>query len=91
MLPITNKGMNLIEECNSKMILEERNIKEAIDGNSQLKYPVNNYKIRDVFYKEYEKNGYEKAIKKVLFAKLLKIKLKLNKFIYMIYKKMKGK
>lgn len=39
-LPITNKGIHLIEECKEKIIMEERDIKEAIKGNAQLKKPV---------------------------------------------------
>ena len=38
-LPITNKGMSLIQSVKEKLNIYERPIEEAIEGNSQLKAP----------------------------------------------------
>ena len=95
LLPITQKGMKLIEECKEDMIIEERNIKEAVNGNTQLRRPSIKSKKYDKFKKIYLKYGYKKACKTFMrgnkFKAQLKIKLKNNKTIYMIYKKIRGK
>lgn len=89
-LPITDKGIKLFEECCDKMIYEERKIEEAINGNAQLRYatlkPKNYYK----FQKVYLKSGFSTAYKKTNKIKILKRKLKNNKYIYEIYKTLKG-
>ena len=88
-LPITDKGVNLFEECCDKMIYEERKIEEAINGNTQLRHaiikPKNYYK----FQKIYLKSDFLTAYKKTNKIKILKNKFKNNKYIYGIYKKIK--
>ena len=91
LLPITEKGQKLIEECKQEMILEERPVQEAINGNSQLMKPTVKHKRYKSFQKRYLKNGYEKACNTFMWKNKLKIKIRNNKIIYKLYKKIKEK
>lgn len=91
LLPITEKGQKLIEECKQEMILEERPVQEAINGNSQLMKPTVKHKRYKSFQKKYLKNGYEKACNTFMWKNKLKIKIRNNKIIYKLYKKIKEK
>lgn len=88
LLPITDKGMNFIEECKNDMELEERNIEEAIEGNSQLRHPSMKPRKYNKFVKIYEKQGLKKAYLKTRTIKQI---MKDNKFIINMYKRIKGK
>ena len=87
-MPITEKGTKLLEQIKEKLVLEERTIKEAEDGNDQLRAPVRNIKKRIKFEKTYKKNGYLNAMKKMI---TLKDRLKSSDFIYLNYQKIKNK
>lgn len=91
LLAITPKGEKLIKECEKYMQIEEREIEEAYNGNTQLRYPTRKTKQREKFKKMYKKYGYEKAIKKAMCKIRMKRKIKENKVIYQIYKKIKRK
>ena len=73
------------------MILEERPVQEAINGNSQLMKPTVKHKRYKSFQKKYLKNGYEKACSTFMWKNKLKIKIRNNKIIYKLYKKIKEK
>lgn len=88
LLPITEKGINFIEECKNYMELEERDIAEAIKGNSQLRHPSIKPKKYNKFVKIYEKKGLKKAYLK---TRTLKQKMRDNKVIMNIYKRIKEK
>ena len=91
LLPITEKGQKLIEECRPKMILEERQAEEAINGNSQLRKPTEKHKKYKIFQNKYLKKGYVKACNTFMWKNKLKKQLKNNKIIYRLYKKIKEK
>lgn len=86
-LPITKKGLKLINSCKKDMILEERSIEEAINGNSQLNKPIEITKKHNKFMKLYKKYGFKKAYYKTEKIRFIKKRLKNNKLIYFIYKK----
>lgn len=89
LLPITEKGMKLINENLDNIEIEERKIEEAIKGNSQLqtavKMPKNYYK----FKKDYVKLGFKKAYIKNNLIICLKRCIKRNKLFKKIIRKMK--
>lgn len=73
----SEKGENFVRTCSNLLYLEERKIGEAIDGNSQLRYPSLKHKNYELFKKCYLEYGFEKA---ALIA--LKDELKLQKREY---------
>lgn len=91
LLPITKKGQQLIEECKNQMILEERPLEEAINGNNQLMQPVNIHPKTEKFKRTYIKKGYLKACNTFMWKNKIKYCLKNNKTVYKLYKKIKGK
>lgn len=86
-LPITQKGIDLLEECKDNMLLEERSINEAINGNAQLNTTTVRPKNYDKFKKLYLKYGFRKSYEK---SKTLKQKMKDNHTIMKFYKLLKG-
>lgn len=91
LLPITEKGYNIIDECRQQIILEERPVEEAINGNMQLRKPSTKPKKNKIFENKYLKKGYVKACNTFMWKNKLKKKLKRNKIVYKIYKKIKEK
>lgn len=87
-LPITERGIKFIEECKKDMQLEEREINEAVEGNSQLRHPSIKPRKYDKFVKLYEKEGLKKAYLKTRTVKQI---LKDNKTIMNLYERVKGK
>lgn len=81
----TEKGKKLIDMIKEDCYAEERNVYEAINGNSQLRHPSIKNKEYEKFRTVYLKYGYKKASKKCL--RLDKNKKKLKK----ILKKVRGK
>ncbi len=90
LLPITDKGIELINNCIDEIIIEERDINEAIKGNSQLRQSVEKNKNYNKFKKNYLKYGFNKAFEKTYKIKAIKQRLKRNKIINKIYTKIKG-
>lgn len=90
----TEKGLNLVNDCKEKMFLEERNVLEAINGNSQLTHPSSKHKNYELFRKVYKKNGFSKAIHKSLWKEIniqkIKNVIKKNKFIFMFIKNVRN-
>lgn len=91
LLPVTEKGYKLIEKCRQQMVLEERPVEEAINGNMQLRKPVDKTKKNKRFQNKYLKKGYVKACNTFMWKNKLKKQFKNNKIIYKLYKKIKGK
>ena len=78
-LPITNKGIKLIESVKNDIEIEERQVIEAINGNDQLRKHVTKNKKVDKFKKIYKENSdFFKTYKKVCRDNLYKQKIKEN-------------
>lgn len=90
LLPITEKGLELINNNVSEMKIEERSIVEAINGNKQLQKPVNMPKKYYKFKDDYIKYGFLEAYKKNRKFSYLKRKLKKIKIINIIYNRIRG-
>ena len=78
----TKKGIELISNCKNDMILEERSLKEAIDGNSQLRNQTVKFKKYKKFINLYSKYGFEKAYNRTRRLNVIKQKLRENKIVY---------
>lgn len=85
MLPCTDKGIELVKSIQNDIEIEERNVKEAVDGNDQLRSPVVKDKKSDEFRNNYDGNLY-KTYKKVMKKHYYKQKLKSIKTINRILK-----
>lgn len=60
----TNKGLDLINRVKDYFELEERSYDESVNGNTQLRCPINNYEEAQNFKKDYQKYNFVKAYKK---------------------------
>lgn len=72
----TDKGEKLISKIKDKCYLEERNMEEAILGNTQLREPAKMNKEYRKFRKIYQKYGYSMAKRKCLNKEKIKQKVK---------------
>jgi len=72
LLPVTDKGIELIENCYSRMFLQERSIIEAVKGNPQLSNPSIKHRNSEKFKSLYKKKGFNKASKKCLRLQRIK-------------------
>lgn len=59
LMPSTEKGMQLIESCQSAFYCEERLAAEAIKGNGQFNHPSSRPKERDTFLRMYSEDMQE--------------------------------
>lgn len=84
-LPNTEKGKKLVEDCNDLLFLEKHDIDEAINGNPQLRRPSFRHKNTDKFRKLYPEIGFEKAAKRCLWKNRIKY------FILAVYLKITKK
>ena len=78
----TEKGEKIFNNIKEELIYEERDVLEAINGNTQLRHPVKRTKKRDVFEKKFLQKGYEKAMRSI---EPIKNKLKRIKIVRSIY------
>lgn len=88
-LPITEKGMNILNKCKENLFMEERKINEAVEGNTQLRVPSMKFKNYYKFKDEYIKYGFMKASKRSLqeYIVLRNIKIMIKRtYIYKILK-----
>lgn len=94
-LPMTEKGFNLINEIKDCIYLEERTLDEAINGNSQLRHPTSKNKKNEIFKKIYLKKGYNKAIRVAVRKQMVLSKIKnnviKNSLLKKVYLKIKNK
>lgn len=72
-LPITDKGLELVRISNLKLI--ERPVNEAIEGNSQLRHPSQKTKRARLFRCLYPILGYEIAYKLCEFDRILNFRI----------------
>lgn len=82
----SERGLKLIEKIKNDFVFEERNYDEAVNGNTQLKYPINKYNKNNKFKSLYLKYGLKKTYKKMtvkirIKRKLSNIKRKIKKVI----------
>lgn len=76
LLPITEKGRELVESIKSEFYLFERPAKEAINGNDQLRHPkIMNRRI-EMFRKLSRYAGIEKAYRMIILDIILKREIK---------------
>ena len=85
-MPITPKGLELVNSITDESIIEERTIEEATKENQQLNHPMYRKKEYLKYKKYYPKYGYKYAMKKL---EKFKDFLKKNKMIYKIYKRIR--
>lgn len=58
----TQKGLEFIDSLKDTLYIEERDIKEAVDGNAQLRRPSVLHPERSVFTEKYPQIGFAKAV-----------------------------
>lgn len=90
-LPVTEKGYELFGLIKKDIEYEERDVKEAFNGNSQLRHPCRKTKKYDIFYNNYEKLGFDKSYERAMFIKRLKKRIKKIKLVSIVWKKIKGR
>ena len=79
----TEKGKELLENCEDAFEIEERSVEEAISGNAQLRRPAIKHKNADKFRELYPKLGFKKAANRCLVINRIKY------FILSLYNKAK--
>lgn len=82
----SKKGQKYFDKIKAELNYEERDVEEAINGNTQLRHPINNIEGNNIFRKNYKNIGYKKACKKILGVKFEIKRMK----IYKIYRKVKN-
>ncbi len=71
----TEKGQQLFNGIQNKILFEERKLEEAVQGNPQLRRPALPHKYREIFLKKYEKGmGFERAVKETGIPREMMIK-----------------
>ena len=78
-LPITQKGLNFINKNKDNLEIEERTIEEAVNGNTQLRHPVEKTKQADNLRKIYRANpekGFYYAYNKACIVHVIKQRIK---------------
>lgn len=78
-LPNTQKGLDFFCSCKEKVVCEERDVEEAVNGNDNLRKPSLKHKNYDKFRELYDKYGFEKAAKKCLNREIQKYKISILK------------
>lgn len=66
----TVQGKQFFEGCRDHLFAEERPVWEVIKGNAQLNAPAKEHPQRQLFEKEYQKYGFEKAVKTCIGDKM---------------------
>ncbi|MFR2535226.1 MAG: Coenzyme F420 hydrogenase/dehydrogenase, beta subunit C-terminal domain [Clostridia bacterium] len=89
-LPITQKGLAFLQECQEEMQLEERNIEEAIQGNNQLRSPTKKSKQVEIFRNQYIHKGYRGTYNFTTFKMRIKNSIEKLPLLHTLYKKIKG-
>ena len=72
LLPSTDKGLQLIEAVEDKMILKEHSVVDAIDGNEQLRHPVKRTFTQKIFKILYPYLSFDASVLISLVVKKLK-------------------
>ena len=87
----SDKGTKLFDMIKDVSIYEERDILEAIKGNSQLRNPVKKPKRYERFKNDYIRYGFKKAFMKNYYIFYYKNKIKNTSFVLKILKLFRGK
>ena len=91
----TEKGKNLLNKLNKKMVIINKTIQEAMKGNKCLNEPFKKNNLYDEFWKEYKENGYENVSAKYFKPRKMKLKRRLsllfNDYAYIIPYKIRNK
>lgn len=91
-MPITDKGLELVNKCLNDCHYELRTVDEACKKNGQLNHPMNKSQKYKIYLNEYPKIGFKKTMKKMLKPKeKIKVVLKKNKVISKLYRIIKKK
>lgn len=72
----TQKGRQLVQNVSNELFLVEREVQEAVKGNTQLRCPAVANQKRDRFLKLYLNRGLKKGIRNVLFKDFFKYRIK---------------
>ena len=67
----SEKGRKLLDECDT-LVCQERDYKEAVEGNSQLKAPKHFHPQYEAFWNAYKEAGIGEAIKATIFKNVQK-------------------
>lgn len=60
------KGVRFFEEIKNKIFFEKRTVEEAVQGNDQLRHPIQKHSNYDLFLKLYSEKGLAEALEKTL-------------------------
>lgn len=72
----SEKGCKFFKKLQGDIIFEERNLNEAIAGNTQLQCPSVAHKNHKKFMEKYKKYGFYKAAKKYIWFNMMKSKIR---------------
>lgn len=67
----TSKGEKLFKMVEGNFIYEERSVREAVEGNTQLRHPTLVNEMRKQFIIEYPELGFEEALRKTRLEKIM--------------------
>lgn len=90
LLPLTEKGHEMIKMISDKCDFEERDVQEAVDGNTQLREPTTKDSKVTEFKNVYLEKDFFKTYKKVFVKKYYKEKIKKNVFVKKVLELKKG-
>lgn len=76
----TDKGKKILDICSEQIHLEEREVREAVNGNAQLRRPSVCHTKRTEFETEYRKHGFSKTLTVIGIERTVR----LNKIINII-------
>lgn len=66
LLPMTDKGLNLIQKVENNLYIYERSVEEAVNGNTQLRHPVIQGRRARLFHFLYSLFSFDVAMKIVI-------------------------
>lgn len=89
LLPMTDKGISLIQECENSFTIYERSVDEAVKGNTQLRHPMQKTTICQIFNLLYSFVPFDTAVSIVTIGGDIKETAKkiIKKVIYAFYKR----
>ena len=91
----SEKGNAIFNEVKDELVIIEKNIEEAKNGNQCLRKPFTKNKNYESFWKDYKENGYDFVVKKYFIKSKMSLKrrvsLMFNDFAFLIPKKARYK
>lgn len=89
----TRRGEEFFDKCKEELYYEERSLKEAVEGNSQLRSPSSKHKNNELFKKLYVRKGIRHAVKRSLLSddivEFIAQSLRGNEKLYLFVRKIK--